>query len=105
MYTVEYCLLGAVAYGHSGICDNTVLQDIRYVLWGHDEHHIGPFLACFIVTLTYATKIFSKCGHPNFHSVGVVHEALVATDQLPGCGVNHWHCIMFVVDGWGRRWA
>ena len=38
------------------------------------------YLSCSIVALTHATKIFPKCGHPNFHSIIVVHEARVATD-------------------------
>ena len=56
------------------------MQSWGYVLWGPDRHCIGPFLSCFIVALTHAAKIFPECSHPNFHSVVVVHEVLVATD-------------------------
>ncbi len=102
---VGICLLRVVVGDLSGMCDNAVFWDIRYVLQGHDKHCIGPFVSCFIITLTHATRVFSECSHPYFHSVWVVHEALVATDELPGCGVNHGHGIMLVVDRRGRRWA
>ena len=102
---VGICLLGAVVDNHSGICDNVVLWDIRYVLRGHDKYCIGPFLSCFIITLTHAIEVFSECSHPYFRSVWVVHEALVATDELPGRGVNHGHGIMLVVARGGRRWV
>ncbi len=102
---VGICLLGAVVDDYSGICNNAVLWDIRYVLQGHDKHCICPFLSFFIITLTHAAEVFSKCSHPYFRSVWVVHEALVATDELPSRGVNHGHGIMLVVDRRGRRWA
>ncbi len=56
---VGICLLGVVVDDHSGICDDAVFWDIRYVLLGHDKHCIGPFLSCFIITLTHAAEVFS----------------------------------------------
>jgi hypothetical protein len=32
------CLLWAVINHHSGIGDNTIIWDIRYVRWGHNKH-------------------------------------------------------------------
>jgi hypothetical protein len=100
---VGICLLGVVVDDHSGIWDNAVLWELRYVLQGHDKHRIGPFLSCFIITLTHTGRVFSECSHPYFRSVWVVHEVLLATDELPGYGVNHGHGIMLVVDRRGRR--
>ncbi len=102
---VGICLLGAVVDNHSGICDNADFWDIWYFLRGHDKHRIGPFLSCFIITLTHSAKVFSECSHSYFRSVWVVHEALVATDELPGHAMNHGHGMMLIVDRRGRRWA
>jgi hypothetical protein len=58
-----------------------------------------------LVTMTHAAKIFPECSHSNFRSIGIVHEALVTPYELPGCGVNPGHCIMLIVDRWGRMWV
>jgi hypothetical protein len=43
-----------------------IVGDTRYVFWVHNKNSICPFCFGFVVSLTHATKIFSKSCHLNF---------------------------------------
>ena len=85
-----------------GVCDDTVLGNVRYVGMGHDNHSICPLLARFVVALTHHAEVFSKCCHPNLCSGWIIHELAIATDGCSGDGVNHRRCITLKVNRGGR---
>jgi hypothetical protein len=90
---------------HSGVCDDAVFRNLRYVGRGHDEHCICPFLSGFVVALTHPAKVFSERCHPNFCSGWIFHELVIATDGRSGDWVNHRLYIMLKISGGGRVMA
>ena len=80
-----------------------VLRGVMYVLGEHDKHCICTLLTCFGVALIHTTKVLAKCCHSGLDNDGIFHQAAVACYGFNHDEVDHWHGVVIVVDGRGRR--